>query len=164
MQVRGVRCRKWGKKFPGKWDYSAGTDLVSEHLVPATFLRHRQQNPSRSLDSAHHVISQPQVLHCILFRSKPTSSRNCIEKAWSQNRCVRNILFGPTSSRSIARHNDDLGMNSIHCRCSSYSLTTWHVLHRCFVETRRTLLDTLITARRMAVWPVQEVCCTVRGT
>jgi len=76
-------------------------DLDSEHLDPATFLRHRQRNTSGILGSAHHTISRQQVLQCTLQWSKPTSFKNCIAMAWSQNKNVRNILLGPPLSRSM---------------------------------------------------------------
>jgi hypothetical protein len=43
--------------------------------------------------------------------------------ASSQNRSVRNILFGPPSSRSIGRRYDYLGRNGISRRHFSYSVT-----------------------------------------
>jgi len=99
-------------------------DLDLEHLAPATFLQHRQQNPSGILGCVDHVTSPPQVLHCTLLGSKLMSFMNCIAMARSQNRYVKNDLFRPPSSRSIARPYDDLGTNGIPCRCFSYSATT----------------------------------------
>jgi len=98
-------------------------DLYSEHLAPATFLRHRHQNPSGILGCADQVISRRKVMHCTLLRSKPTSFRSSMAMAWSQKRYVRRNLFGPPSSRSIARPYDDFGTNGIPCRCFSYSDT-----------------------------------------
>jgi hypothetical protein len=93
-------------------------------LAPATFPRHRHQHPSGIWGCADQVISRPQVLHCILLRSKPTSFRNCKATAWSQTRNARNILFGPPSSRSIPRLYDGLGTKGISWRLFLYSLTT----------------------------------------
>ena len=91
-------------------------DLDSEHLTPATFLRHRHLNLSGILGSADHVISRPQVLHCTLLRSRPTSLRNCIAKPSPQKRYVRKSLFRPPSSRIIRRPYEALGTNGISCK------------------------------------------------
>ena len=48
------------------------------HLTPANLLWHRQRNPSEVLGSADHVIFRPQVLHCILLRSRPMSFKNSV--------------------------------------------------------------------------------------
>ena len=77
--------------------------IDSEHLTPATFLRHRHLNLSGMLRSTDHVISRPQALHCTLLRSRPTSIRNCIAKPLSQKWCVRKSGFRPPSSRNILR-------------------------------------------------------------
>ena len=99
-------------------------DLDSEHLNPASFFRHRPVYCSGIVDSADHVISWPQVLHCTLLRNSPTSFRTCIAKPWSQNTHVRKFLFGPPSSRSIGLPYEDLGTNLISCRRFSFSFTT----------------------------------------
>lgn len=113
---RKVRLLCWNQK-------PCFMDLDSEHLTPATFFRHHHLKPSGILCSADHVISQPQVVHCTLFRSRPTSFRNCIAKPWSQIRYVRKSLFGPLSSH-IGRPYEDLSMNDISCRHFLYSRTT----------------------------------------
>ena len=102
-------------------------DLGLEHLAPATFLRHHHLNPSGILGCADHVIFRPQVLHCTLLQSKPTSFKKCNAMAWSQKMYVRKILSSAPSSRSIERLYDDLGTNGIPCRCLSYSVTTWEM-------------------------------------
>jgi len=99
-------------------------DLDSEHVAPATFLRHRHLNPSGILGCADQVTSRPQVLHCILLQSSPSSFKNCIPIAWSEKRYVRNVLFGPPSSRSIRCLYDDFVMNAIS-RCRLYSAKIW---------------------------------------
>jgi hypothetical protein len=133
-------------------------------LAPATFLRHRHRNPLGIFASADHVISRPQMLHCTLLRSKPTSFRNCMAMTWSQKSYVRNILFGPPSSRSIACPYDNLGTNGIPCKRFSYSVTTSQIF--CFIllsEADPRFYTSWITARGMAVRLLHEVCCTQRA-
>jgi len=74
----------------------------------------------------------PQVLHCILLQSKPTSCKSRMAIAWSRKKNVRNILFGPPSSRSIGRPYDDLGKNGIPCTPFSYSATTLQIFSTIF--------------------------------
>ena len=92
-------------------------------LDSATFLRHRHLNPSGMWGCADQVISRPQVLHSTLLRSNPTSFKNCIAMASSEKRKMRDIVFGPRSSRSVGRPYDYFGTTDI-VRSRSYSATT----------------------------------------
>jgi len=102
-------------------------DLDSQHLAPATFLRHHHLNPSGILGCLDHIISQPHMLHCTLLRNKPMSFKNCNSMVWSQKMYVRKILFGAPSSCSIEHPYDDLVTSGIPCRRLSYSATTWEM-------------------------------------
>jgi len=107
----------------------------------------------------------PQLLHCTLLRSRPTSYRN-----------VRNTLFGPLSSLSIGRPKDIFGTIGIPCRRSSYSLTIsinfctifrrkwwwWHAITQAhtrdaFEPNWRETLSGATDSRQNA--KLQEVCC-----
>jgi len=134
-------------------------DLDSEHLAPPTFLRHCQRKPSRILGSADHTISQPQVLHCTLLRSKPTSCKNFMAMVWSQNKNARNILFGPPSSRSIGGPYDDLGRNGIPCTRFSYSATTLQIFSTIFL--REAHAHKLAQRENWRLRPGKEVWCTM---
>ena len=61
------------------WNHNPSSmDVDWLHLTPATLLWHHQWNPSEIQVSADRVISWPQVLHCIILRSRPMSFRNWI--------------------------------------------------------------------------------------
>ena len=53
----------------------------------------------------------------------PTSCRNSKPTGSSQNRHVKNIAFGPPSTASIGRPNDNLGTNGVLRNLLSYSVT-----------------------------------------
>jgi len=110
-------------KFRRRWDYCAGTSTL---------------NPSGILGCTDHVISRPQVLHCTLLRSRPTSFRNCIAKPLSQKRYVRKSLFGPPSCSDMRRPYEGLGMKGISCRRFSCSLATSHSFSTIFCWNKRT--------------------------
>lgn len=160
-QVWGARCHMWWVKFRVRWydcwnDEPCFFDFDSEHLATATFFRHRQRHASEILGSADHVISESQVLHCTLFRRRPTSFRNCISKPWLQN-----------TNRWGKSYSDDrlLATSDVHTETSARTASPAGVsctrlpLHRVFVwlfvETRRRLRHTTVSARRMAVTRVQ---------
>ena len=65
--------------------------------TPATLLWHRQRNPSGRLESADHVTSRLQVLHCILLRNRPMSFRDSIAIVWWKNRHIKKKTVRTTS-------------------------------------------------------------------
>ena len=159
ITIEGVRTARncdavsdWGKEFPGRWGYSDGIKnhawwTWTRNTAPPTYFRHRKQKPSWILGSAEHTVSRPQVLHCTLLRSKPTSCKKWMAIARSQNKNARNILFGPPSACSIGRPYDDR-KNGIPCTRFSYSATTIDIFHHFLQRSTRTQVS---PARELAV-------------
>ena len=169
-QVRGARCHTWCVKSRGRWDYSVGTtsralwtstqntwpQQPSSTSPPISFRNTRFCGPHRisTAGVALHLTPKQAHVHYELH------SDALIAEQIREEIPVRTTVF-PQHRTSVPRPRHERHLLQAF-RVLVNHLTD--VLHHCFVETSCTPLDTMISAQRMAVTPVQEVCCTVSGT